>query len=159
MNFRRPSHKNVNKTIVAVNQSLQCYCVESFSLHIIFRTLERCNDRHMTTVKSGHCLGKPRTISKTIDLILYLLLILRKENVPGKKNTCKYLAYLFHDATHGGFSNAKQVSNSSIASGVSKPIQSNCNAMANCNGDNLIGACRVSRVRNIVLLLFPSFPK
>ena len=110
-----------NKTIVAVNQSLQCYCVESFSIHIIFRTLERWNDRHMATVKSGHYLGKPR-------MILYFLLILQKENIQRKKNTCKYLAYLYHDGTHGGFSN------SSVASGVGKPIQSNCNMMANCNG-------------------------
>ena len=87
----------------------------------------------MATVKSGHYLGKPRTISKAIDLILYFLLILREKNIPRKMNTCKYLAYLLHDGTHGGSSNAKQVSNSSIASGVGKPIQSNCNTMANCN--------------------------
>ena len=57
MNFCRPSNKTVNKTIIAVNQSLQCCCLESFSIHIIFRTLERYNDRHMATIKSGHYLG------------------------------------------------------------------------------------------------------
>ena len=73
MNFCRPSNKTVNKTIVAVNQSLQCYCLETFSIHIIFRTLERCNDRHMATIKSGHYLGMKTCFHSKLEVKLALI--------------------------------------------------------------------------------------
>ena len=73
MNFCRPSNKTVNKTIIAVNQSLQCYCLESFSIHIIFRTLERYNDRHMATIKSGHYLGMETCFHSKLKVSLGLI--------------------------------------------------------------------------------------
>ena len=73
MNFCRPSNKTVNKTIIAVNQSLLCYCLESFSIHIIFRTLERCNDRHMATIKSGNYLGMETCFHSKLEVSLGLI--------------------------------------------------------------------------------------
>ena len=82
MNFCRPSNKTVNKTIIAVNQSLQCCCLESFSIHIIFRTLERYNDRHMATIKSGHYHRKK--FQKNIQ-VFWLIPIFRKNTLMGKR--------------------------------------------------------------------------
>lgn len=73
MNFCRPSNKTVNKTIVAVNQPLQCYCMETFSIHIIFQTLERCNDRHMAAIKSGRYLGMETCFHSKLKVSLGLI--------------------------------------------------------------------------------------
>ena len=67
-----------------------------------------------------------------------------RKYIPRKKNTCKYLTYLFHDGTHGRFSNTKQFSNSFVAIGVSKPTQSDWKA-TNCNGFKKVRQCSASQ--------------
>ena len=72
------------------------------------------------------------------------VLVLLADFAERKYIPSKYLAYLFHDGTHGGFSNTKQFSSSIVAIGVGKPTQIDCKA-TNCNGFKKVRQCSPSQ--------------